>query len=47
MSEDLKAKLKKAETGFWKKTFRSCWNILPHSLRRQLVAMSGQSDLDF
>ncbi|WP_167882109.1 hypothetical protein [Leptospira semungkisensis] len=48
MSENLKSKLKKAESkSLWSRGFKACWNLLPHRLRMSLVAMSGQSDLDF
>ncbi|EPG67847.1 hypothetical protein ACE5IS_03770 [Leptospira wolffii] len=47
MSEDLKSKARQGRRGIWKRFLLNCWEILPHGLRRQLVAMSGQSDLDF
>ncbi|WP_167882319.1 hypothetical protein [Leptospira langatensis] len=48
MSENLKSKLERShKRGFFSKAFRSLWNLLPHRLRMSLVAMSGQSDLDF
>ncbi len=47
MSENLKSKTKKRRTGIWKRAGKAFWEILPHALRRQIVAMSGQTELDF